>query len=55
MKFDVFEPGAATNWLGTPIDQPAALAELLERRGDLSVTGHPKRAPINGPVPVTHG
>ena len=40
VKFDVFEPGAATNWLGTPIDQPATLAELLERRGDLSVTGH---------------
>jgi hypothetical protein len=41
VKFDAFEPDAASNWLGTPIDQPTTLAELLQRRGDLSaVTGH---------------
>ena len=41
VKFDVFDPGAATKWLGAPVEHSATLAELLQQRGDLSaVTGH---------------
>ena len=36
IKFTTFDTHQASTWLDEPVEQPLTLAELLERRGDLS-------------------
>ena len=37
VRFEAFDAAAASAWLGTPVDGPLTLAELLQRRGDLAL------------------
>lgn len=48
VEFPPFDPTQASAWLGKAVDQSMTLAELLERRGDLTRVGidPPPREPV---------
>lgn len=48
VEFTEFDEREGSSWLGAPIHHPMTLAELLERRGDLTRIGAPRRS--LGPV-----
>lgn len=47
IEFPLFDSGAASDWLGSPVDAPTTLAELLERRGDIARLAKPLAGAAN--------